>query len=160
MRIRVVGLGSPFGDDAAGILVAQGLGAGDGLPADTEAVACRRPIELLDALEGVDGAVLVDATRSSRPPGTVHEPALDELREARPVSSHGLGVGEAVALARSLGRAPRRIAIVGIEAASTTGDGLSAPVRAALPEATARVRRRCDAWRAAERHPERESSGA
>ena len=150
MRIRVIGIGTDFGDDAAGLLVVQELAAGPGLPPGVEALPCSRPALLLDMLDGVDGAVLVDATRSGRPPGTVHEPVADDLHEARPVSSHGLGVREALALARALGLAPKRIAIIGIEAGSTSGDSLSRPVRAALAEATARVRARCAAWHAAD----------
>ena len=150
MRIRVIGIGTDFGDDAAGLLVLQELTAGPGLPQGVEALPCSRPVELLDMLDGMDGAVLVDATRSGRPPGTVHEPVPADLYEARPVSSHGLGVREALALARALGREPRRIAIIGIEASSTTGDGVSRPVRAALAEATARVRSKCAAWHAAD----------
>lgn len=148
MRIRVVGIGTRFGDDAAGLLVVQALAAGSGLPAGVDALPCSRPVELIDMLDGVDGVVLVDATRSGMPPGTVHEPAAADLSAARPVSSHGLGVREALAMARALGRAPERIAIIGIEADSTQGDGVSDPVRAALAEATARVRARCAAWEA------------
>lgn len=156
MRIRVVGLGSEFGDDAAGLWVAQRLAGEAGLPDGVDAITCRRPVDLIDALDGVDAAVLVDATRSGRPPGTVHEPAAAELREARPLSSHGLGVREALALGRSLGRAPKQIAIVAIEAESTTGRGLSRPVRAALAEAAARARRHCSAWHAARARGSRE----
>ncbi|MGH0034046.1 MAG: hydrogenase maturation protease [Myxococcota bacterium] len=151
MRIRVVGIGSDFGDDAAGPRVVALLAARGALPEDVEAVRCSRPIELVDLLEGFDGAVLVDATVSGRPPGTVHEPALDELCEARPVSSHGLGVREALSMAKALGRAPERIAIVGVEALSTSGPDVSAPVREALERAAAAVRGRCDAWRASAR---------
>lgn len=150
MRIRIVGIGTAFGDDAAGPLLVQTLATGPGLPMGVEAIPCSRPLELLDLLDGVDGAVLVDATRSGRPAGTVHEPAVDDLREARPVSSHGLGVREALAMARALGRAPQRVAIIGIEAESTAGGEVSRPVRAALAEAAAKVRGRCEAWIAGE----------
>jgi hydrogenase maturation protease len=156
VRIRVIGIGTDFGDDAAGILVVQGLSSGLGLPPGVDAVPCARPVELLDLLDGIDGAVLVDATRSGQLPGTVHEPAAADLREARAVSSHGLGVREALAMARALGRAPERVAIIGIEVASTRGDGVSRPVRAALAEASARVRAKCTAWRADEPRGARE----
>ena len=150
MRIRVVGIGTSFGDDAAGLLVVQGLCAEPGLPPGVDAVPCGRPVELLDLLDGIDSAVIVDATRSGQPPGTVHEPLAADLQEARAVSSHGLGVRDALAMARALGRAPKRIAIIGIEVASTLGDGVSQPVHAALAVARARVREKCAAWRAAE----------
>ncbi len=145
MRVRVIGLGTRFGDDASGLLVAEGLAeslAESGL----EAVSCGRPVDLLEALDGAEAAVLVDATRSGLEPGTVHEPAPEALCEARPVSSHGLGVAEALALARALGRLPERLAIVGIEAERTEGEELSAAVRASLLEARERVLARCRAF--------------
>jgi hydrogenase maturation protease len=141
VRIRLIGLGSPFGDDAAGPAVVARVAA-EGLPEGVEAVLPARPDALLDALEGADAAVLVDASRAGLAPGTVHEPAPGALREARALSSHGLGVAGALALAEALGRAPRRLAVVAIEAAAAAGDGLSEPVRAALPEAARRVRAR------------------
>jgi len=145
VRILVIGLGTPFGDDAAGPAVVARLAA-EGLPAGVEAVIPRRPDALVDALEGAEAAVLVDASRAGLPPGTVHEPERGALREARALSSHGLGVSGALALAEALGRAPGRLAIVAVEAGAVAGDGLSAPVRAALPEAVRRVRARIAAF--------------
>jgi hydrogenase maturation protease len=137
----VIGIGSPFGDDAAGPAVVERLRA-EGLPSGVEALIAQRPDRLVDALEGVEAAVLVDASVSGLPPGTVHEPERAALRAARPLSSHGFGAAEALALAEALGRAPRRLAVVAVEAASCAGEGLSATVRAALPEAVRRVRGR------------------
>jgi hydrogenase maturation protease len=157
VRIRIIGIGTSFGDDAAGLGVVRHLAAEWPLPRGVEAVPCHCPLDLVELLEGVDAAVLVDATCSGRAPGAVHEPLAEELREARPVSSHGLGVPEALAMARAIGRAPPRIAIIGIEAASTAGSELSPPVRAALAEAAARARRRCAAWIASDGQPPRAS---
>jgi hydrogenase maturation protease len=141
----VIGLGSPFGDDAAGPAVVERLRA-EGLPPGVEALIARRPDALVGALRGAEAAVLVDASLAGLPPGTVHEPEPAALAEARlrssPVSSHGFGAADALALAEALGRAPRRLAVVAVEAAAGTGDGLSAAVRAALPEAVHRVRTR------------------
>ena len=150
MRIRVFGVGTEHGDDAAGPRVARRLAVGGTLPSGVEALPCRRPLELLDLLVGVDGAVLVDATRSGQPPGTVHEPGFDALGEAQALSSHGLGVREALALADALGRTPPRLALIGIEAAAVSGREMSPSVRAALPEAADRARARCEIWIARE----------
>jgi hydrogenase maturation protease len=145
VRILVIGLGTGFGDDAAGPAVVARLAA-EGLPPGVEALIPRRPDALVDALAGAEAAVLVDATCAGLPPGTVHEPERGALREARALSSHGLGVASALALAEALGRAPRRLAIVAVEAQALEGDALSAPVRAALPEAVRRVRARVAAF--------------
>jgi len=136
--------GLEAGGDRRSDLFVEGLHMGLDELGGTVRIACPKRFE--------DGAVLVDATCSGRAPGTVHEPAADALREARPLSSHGLGVREALAMADALGRAPERLAIIGIEAATTTGDEMSRPVHAALAEAAARARRRCAEWLAGSGH--------
>jgi hydrogenase maturation protease len=145
VSILLIGLGSPFGDDAAGPAVVSRLVA-EGLPAGVRVLMPRRPDALLDALEGAEAAVLVDASRAGLAPGTVHEPVAEALGEARALSSHGLGVAGALALAAALGRAPRKLAVVAVEASALDGEGLSAPVRAALPEAARRVRAKIAAF--------------
>lgn len=154
MTIRLIGLGTCFGDDAAGPAVVERLAA-EGLPEGVEAVIPARPDALIDALDGADAAVLVDASRSGLAPGTVHEPEPGALREARALSSHGLGVAGALALAGALGRTPRRLAVVAVEAGTAEGDGLSAAVLAALPEAARRVRARLAELAAEAPAPER-----
>jgi hydrogenase maturation protease len=136
-RIVVVGLGNPYrGDDGVGPLVATRAAreAGSALslppPADTT--------ELIDRWAGADAAVVVDATRSGRPPGTVRvwEADCSEPGPAPITSSHGLGLAEALRLGRALGVAPGRVVVVGIEGVDfRPGDRLSAAVAAAVPAA-------------------------
>ena len=140
MRIRVIGVGTRQGDDAAGLEAAARLAAGP-LPPGVEVAACERPApDLLEALAGADAAVLLDATRSGRPPGSVRRVAPEEIRRAAALSSHGLGVGDALALCEALGRAPRRLVLLGIEAGDAQGEELSAAVERGVEEAAARVR--------------------
>jgi hydrogenase maturation protease len=146
VRIRVIGVGSPHGDDAVGlhVLGALGLAPPGG---DVELVPCPRPdLDLVEALGGAEAVVLVDAVRSGGPIGAVSEPAPDALAGARPVSSHGFGVAEALALARALGRAPARLAVVGVEAGTLEGDALSDAARGGALEAAGRVRALVAAW--------------
>jgi hydrogenase maturation protease len=90
---------------------------------------------LLDALAGVEAAILIDAVQSGAAPGTVHR--FDAAAQALPptllrCSTHALGVAEAVELARALGQLPARLAVYGVEGADfDIGDGLSAPDAAA-----------------------------
>jgi hydrogenase maturation protease len=136
----VIGVGTPHGDDAAGLALAARLEAA-GLPEGVRAVSCQRPgVDLPDVLAGADAAVLVDAMRSGRPPGSVARLAPDALPVLRSVSSHGLGVADGLALAEALGRRPRRLALVGIEAVGSEGDALSPEVRGALDVAAVLVR--------------------
>jgi hydrogenase maturation protease len=140
MRLRVIGLGSPHGDDAVGLEVVRRLAA-EALPAGASVVACDRPgLDLLEALEGADAAVLVDAVRSGASPGTVCELGPEGLSRGRTTSSHALGVAHALALSATLGRLPRRLRVVAIELDAADGDGLSPAVRAALPSACVFVR--------------------
>ncbi len=123
----MIGVGTDWGDDRAGLRVAELLERR--LPADVGVVACRNPgLELADALRGVDAAVVVDAVRSGSPAGHVRRVEPEALAEPRAFSTHGLGVVEGLALARALGCAPARLAIVGIEADHLGGETLSPAV--------------------------------
>jgi hydrogenase maturation protease len=137
--VRVIGIGTARGDDAAGLAVVEALRA-QGLPPGADALACERPLpDLLDALAGARAAVLVDATRSGAAPGSVRRLARAELAAARAASSHGLGVAEALALAEALRGLPP-LALIGIEAGGARQGALSREVAQALPAACAAVR--------------------
>jgi hydrogenase maturation protein HypF len=117
--IRIIGIGSPFGDDAAGLESARMLA--EAPPSNCEVILADRPgATLLDLMEGADAAILIDAVRSGAPPGTIHEFGFDELDRcpAHLVSSHDLGVVAAIHLAQQLGRAPSVGRVIGIEIAS------------------------------------------
>ncbi len=142
--IRIIGIGSPFGDDAVGLEVAKILAAS--APPNCEVIAADRPgATLIELLDGADAAILIDAARSGASPGVVHELGFDELERCaiRFVSSHELDVIAAVRLARKLGRAPLRGRIIGLEIATAPRDrlcGLSAGARRAIGRVVERVR--------------------
>ncbi len=142
--IRIIGIGSPFGDDAVGLEVARILA--EAPPANCEVIAADRPgATLLELLDGVDAAIVVDAVRSEAPPGFIHELGFDDLDRSavRFVSSHDLDVVTAIQLARKLGRIPSRGRIIGIEIAPLRSDplsGLTAQARDAIDGALERVR--------------------
>jgi hydrogenase maturation protease len=140
-RVRVIGCGNPdAGDDAAGLVaVGEARAALEAIPG-VEVVEAAMPLAVVHLLEGVDGAVVVDAVRAPRggraPGALVRAEAGPEglpaaLRSS--LSSHGLGIVEAVGLAAALGETPR-VVFLGIEAAEVTaGRGLSPAVQAAIP---------------------------
>ncbi len=143
--VRVIGCGNPdAGDDAAGLLVAAALR--DRVPDGVDVVLAGPAVRVLDLLDGVDVAVVIDAVRSptgGRAPGTLvrAEAGPDglpaELRNS--LSSHGFGLAEAVGLAAAVGSAPR-VVFHGVEAADVTvGAPPSEAVRAALPALEAAV---------------------
>ena len=146
MRIGVLAVGNRFaGDDAVGPLVLDRLGEA-GLPSGVVAVELDgEPTRLLDAWDGLDAVVVVDAAWSGAPVGTLHrldpDASSDTLGTApRVVGTHGAGVAEALALGAVLGRRPRRVVLVAVEGrAFSAGDRRSPAVDAAVPAAVAAV---------------------
>lgn len=137
-RPLVVAVGHPeLGDDGAGPAVARRLRELAGEAMRVVEVAGDAG-EILAVLEGEDRVTVIDAVTSGAPPGTLLH--LDGTRPLpaglrAPASSHGLGLAEAVALARALGRLPTELMIVGIEGKSfTPGEGLSPAVERAVAE--------------------------
>ncbi len=115
VRPLVIGVGNPDrGDDAAGPLAAERLRA-----AGVDAIAHGGDGPgLIEAWQGRDPVYVVDCMKSVAPPGTVRR--FDAVAAALPrgafhVSTHALGLGEAIELARVLGRLPPRLVVYGIE---------------------------------------------
>jgi hydrogenase maturation protease len=138
-RCVVVGVGNAYrGDDGVGLAVAERL---HGVVQDgVEVVTCEQEASrVIDAIEGRDAAVLVDASSSGAASGTIHR--FDASAEPVPArsfrsSTHAFGVGEAIELARALGKLPATVVVYGIEGERfAAGEGLSPAVRAAVEPA-------------------------
>ena len=101
------------------------------------------PADLIEAWTGASLVVIVDAILVDPPtPGRMHRIILDQSDDAqvRPVSSHGLGLGEAIGLAQVLDRMPDRLIIHAVEAADFgQGIGLTPAVAAAADRVTSAV---------------------
>ncbi|MFF4550109.1 hydrogenase maturation protease [Streptomyces sp. NPDC001435] len=140
-RIVVIGVGNDFRhDDGVGWAVLAQLRERAGkrpLPPGTVLATCDGdPARLIGLWEGAALAVVVDAAHAHPgTPGRVHRLELDARTVARPssTSSHGLGLGEAVELARVLGLLPGQLVVYAVEGAETSfGRGLSPAVDAAV----------------------------
>ena len=137
--VVVVGVGNAYrGDDGVGLAVAERLR--EAVAAGVEIVTCEQEASrVIDAIEGRDAAVLVDASSSGAAPGTIHR--FDASAEPVPArsfrsSTHAFGVGEAIELARALGKLPGTVVVYGIEGRRfTAGEGLSPVVDAAVEPA-------------------------
>ncbi|MFO0555164.1 MAG: hydrogenase maturation protease [Polyangiaceae bacterium] len=133
-ELIILGLGADHaGDDAIGLEVARALAA-RGAPARP----CADASMLLALLVDGEALVLVDAYQSDEPAGHVRELALGELEtRAQPVSSHGLGVAEALAMARALGLdlALTNVRIAGVSLGPTPNVAPGAPLSPALAAA-------------------------
>jgi hydrogenase maturation protease len=139
----VVGVGNAYrGDDAAGLAVVARLQSR--VPTRVRLAVCElEPSRLLDAWDEAETAVVVDAVSSGAPAGTVQR--FDASEQPLPArgflaSTHAIGLGEAVELARTLGRLPRRVVVYGIEGADfTAGAPLSSSVEEAVEQVAAEL---------------------
>jgi hydrogenase maturation protease len=141
-KVAVIGIGQSLrGDDAAGLEAVrqwqEKFPETAGRP-DIRIEASELPgLALLDMLEDVDAAILVDAVHSSSPSGTIHR--LDEkdlsafTSDAK--SAHGWGVAETLDMGRLLGKTGNiPIRLIGIEAEQTIlGTGMSQRMQDNIP---------------------------
>jgi hydrogenase maturation protease len=133
-------LGSRYrGDDAVGPEAADRL-----LAAGANLLDCAdEPTRLLDLWEGLDTLVVVDAVSTGAPPGTLHRVDAGSgplPRDLRLASTHALGVADALELGRALGRAPRRVVVLGVEGrAFGMGEQMTPAVESALDGLVASV---------------------
>jgi hydrogenase maturation protease len=134
--VIVIGVGNALRhDDAAGLEIARRLRkrARDAGIAVYEQES--ETLALLEMWQDADAVVLVDAIRGGGSPGTIRR--FDATSAPVPVrlhgssSTHAVGVGEAIELARVLHRLPRRIVLFGVEGRCfDAGRGLSEEVEA------------------------------
>ncbi|MFD4137804.1 hydrogenase maturation protease [Streptomyces sp. NPDC058572] len=154
-RIALIGVGNDFRhDDAIGCWVVVERLRARKLPPGTRLLMCDSdPGRLIGCWEEADLAVVVDAAHAHPGhPGRVHrlELGIQEVAHSPAASSHGLGLGESVELARVLGRLPGRLVIYAVEGAdSSLGRGLSPAVADVVESLVRRVEdeiaRHCEA---------------
>jgi hydrogenase maturation protease len=132
-QVRILGIGSPSGDDQAGWLVADALSA---MGVDACIDRLDRPgANLIPLLEDTTWAILIDAMQSGSPIGDIRRFGTETWPAySQGLSSHGLGVIDALSLARELGSLPSRIDLYGIEIGpvapgTTAGDDIRAAAR-------------------------------
>ena len=129
--LSLIGIGNHFRrDDAAGLEVARRLRLAH--PPGVILIEHEgEPASLIEAWSTVEESLVVDAISSGSEPGRLHR--FDVTHAPLPaeifsVSTHALGLPEAVELARELGRLPRLV-VYGIEGETfEAGEGLSDPV--------------------------------
>ncbi len=147
MNILILGIGQSLGgDDAAGLeAVRLWQFQHPDSAAQVQVELSELPgLALLDLLEGMDAAILVDAVQSSASAGTVIRLGPDELASFTPGAgfAHGWGVSETLQLGRSLvpSLAKCRLTLIGIVGGQFgMGAGLSPQVREALAGAVENI---------------------
>jgi len=143
-RVLVAGVGNVYrGDDGVGPVVAARLGPT--LPSTVRTLeGIQDPLLVIEAWDGAELAVVIDAVVSTERPGTVHvlEVAGPLPAMFRRLSSHLFSVAQVIELGHVLGRMPARLVVIGVEAADMGQGrvGLSPVVEAAVDDVVARVR--------------------
>ena len=139
-----------------GNLLARDEGIGPAAVERLKAESLPARVALLDAgtdlvaamMEFADAAcvILIDAMRAGGAPGTIYRLTLEELEGrakagASDLSAHGLGVVEAVGLARAAGMRVPPTVVLGVEPGEVAfGEGLSPAVEASMQRLVAAVR--------------------
>ena len=147
--IRIIGIGSPFGDDQLGWEAVEAIrrsGLLDSMPEGMVSThTCDRPGSgLLALMEDARHVILIDAMRSSAVPidGTSSGAAPGSIRRLEKgdiedsiglLSSHGFGVASALALGEVLGVLPCQWVCYGVELGNLATDTLNPAVTIAIP---------------------------
>jgi hydrogenase maturation protease len=163
MRVLIAGVGNILrGDDAFGVEVARRL-AEETLPEDVHVVETGiAGVALIHELqEGWDALIVVDAVARDKPPGTVmlielEVTDIDELSWSQRcdflADMHLATPERALMLARALGVLPPHVLMVGCQPvdAEQVGEGMSAPVQAAVELAIGVIHRQLETFSALE----------
>jgi hydrogenase maturation protease len=152
-RVLVAGVGNVLcRDDGFGVAVAQRLLAAGALPAGVDVVETGTGgLSIVQQLmDGYQTLIVVDVVDRGAEPGTicllepeVPDPGALSADEARATfcDLHLTEPSRVFLLARALGVLPRRVLLVGCQPrdCDELGQGLSAPVEAAVPVAVRRI---------------------
>ncbi len=166
MRILVAGVGNVLrADDGFGVEVARRLEQ-ESLPEGVRVVETGiGGVALVQELQdGWDALVILDAMDRGRPPGTVMlvQPEVIDVdalswdeRHDLLADMHLANPERVLMLARALGVLPPRLLVIGCQPvdADGVGEGLSAPVAAAVEVAVSEIRRHISALAAGESVP-------
>jgi len=140
-QIKVLGLGSPFGDDQAGWKVIDSLKQQIVIPPHLAQYVMieshdRPGIRLIELIDKADRVFLIDAIKSNKGIGTIHQFEKNDIFELREqFSTHSIGVLQALQLASALNTLPNSLRFYGIEIETVTlGSTLSPGVEIAVEE--------------------------
>jgi len=120
-RLKVFGIGSPFGDDRIGWVVVEMLKQKSELiPYISKSLYLEnldRPcVELLDSMRGTKIVILIDAIKSGSPLGTIHQYENPQFENNLNLfSTHSMGVMQTLQLGAALNDLPEQLFLYGIE---------------------------------------------
>jgi hydrogenase maturation protease len=146
VRRLAIGVGNDFrGDDGAGLSVIRRI-RDNPPPGAVTYEENGDGTRLIDSWEAFEDVVIVDAASSGKPPGTVFR--FDALSDSIPegllrgCSTHTMGTGAVIELARTLNRLPSRLTVYGIEGRTfAIGAVMSPEVLKAIDDVEHSIRR-------------------
>lgn len=119
--LKVLGIGSPFGDDRVGWAVVEMLQKKPELmpyiPEQLYLEKIDQPcISLLDSVRKTRTVILIDAIKSGSPLGTIHQYENPQFEDKFSLfSTHGMGINQVLQLGAILNNLPEEIFLYGIE---------------------------------------------
>lgn len=119
-KIKVLGIGSPFGEDDIGWKVVEQLKKKETIQSKMSQLVienCDRPgIRLLEYMQSFDTVFLIDAVVTGHSIGTVFRMQNETIEELKLIlSSHEIGIAQALQLGRALNQLPKDVIFYGIE---------------------------------------------
>lgn len=119
--VKVLGIGSPFGEDQVGWRVAEALKTYLSIYANIYQHVIieshdRPGVSLIELMSGANTVFIIDAVKSNSQAGTIHRFENTEIFESdNSFSTHDLGVFQALQLGSALHALPENIIVYGIE---------------------------------------------
>jgi hydrogenase maturation protease len=145
--VRIIGIGSPFGDDQLGWQVITALEA-ETLPPTISLACCESPSTVLQMMQGAQRVYLIDAVQTEAAPlGTIQRWQGEEIGSVQSnLTSHGIDLASVLALGRVLGNLPPHIIFYGIEIniknmEPSVAGKMSVAVENAIPVLVSRLKR-------------------
>ncbi|MGO4870079.1 MAG: HyaD/HybD family hydrogenase maturation endopeptidase [Roseiarcus sp.] len=116
--VLVLGLGNILmSDEGVGVRIVEALDASHALPSEVESLdGGTSGMELLDLVADRDCLIVADAVNAAGPAGRVIRLEDDQIRALfeTKFSPHQLGLSDLLAALRLIGKAPRRVVVIGV----------------------------------------------
>lgn len=145
--IKVLGIGSPFGDDQVGWNVAEALKQHLSVYSDISTYVhietIDRPgIRLIELIRTFNTVFLIDAVKSSSALGTIHQFTKEDIIDCAPrLSTHNISILQALHMANALNELPHQLLFYGVEINTVTLDAtLSEHVESAVATLSVRLK--------------------
>jgi hydrogenase maturation protease len=148
-KTLLVGVGNEYrSDDGVGLVVARKIHE-KLIPSVTVKEESGEGAALMEAWQGFQNVIIVDAVSSGAKPGTIFK--MEAKKEIMPAkffhySTHAFSLAEAIELAKTMNTLPPKFLVYGIEGVNfTSGVDISPPVKEAANQVIEQIMREIEA---------------